>query len=131
MPLWLMVQIISSGNFDFTSTKWNIPDIVNYDGLPSYNSSHSPKPPPEPKPSHKLKPSPEPKPQLPMNNISNKNKYCNLKPADIGVCECANPNDPNDKLPCTLQSDGVCKISGNDGWEYAILNVVNKYIYSF
>ena len=47
---------------------------------------------------------------------SNKIKYCNLKPAVLGGCECANPTDPSVKLPCTLQPDGLCKISGNDGW---------------
>lgn len=124
----------TSSNDNFTSTKWNIPEIVNYDGLPSSNQIPEPKVIPESKITPKPKVIPEPKvtpetnitpkpkvtpkpiPHLPSDNISNKNKYCNLKPADIGGCECANPNDPNDKLPCTLQSDGSCKISGNDSW---------------
>ena len=115
----------TSGNDTFESTKWNIPEIVNYDGAISSNPLPSK---PEPKhssnpspsktdPKHSSNPSPsKPEPHIQDNNKSSKNKYCNLKPADIGDCECANPNDPSDKLPCTLQPDGLCKISGNDGW---------------
>ena len=40
-----------------------------------------------------------------------------LTPATVATgCECSDPNNPTNKLPCSLQPDGECKISGNDGW---------------
>lgn len=73
------------------------------------SSTHSsPKPPPS-----NLS-SPKPPPPMPAPTSSSN---CKVNPATkLTGCACMNPDNKNESLPCSIQPDGQCKISGNDGW---------------